>query len=93
MSNYVKVTKKIGKDMNLQDTSISKIPVVSLIPINDTFEEKQLDLLDIIKIGRKISSKHGAETKNGIFDSKVLSRAHAELYFKDGKVFRSEEFD
>ncbi|KAJ3214728.1 hypothetical protein HDU67_001319 [Dinochytrium kinnereticum] len=46
----------------------------------------RLDLLEPVKIGRKVNAKVGPEPNNGIFDSKVLSRNHAEIWYEDEKV-------
>ena len=56
---------------------------VILEPFNDTsFALKTLTLPS--KIGRK--TKEAPTTTNGIFDSKVLSRTHAEITFTNNKV-------
>ncbi|KAI9354329.1 hypothetical protein DFJ73DRAFT_311215 [Zopfochytrium polystomum] len=58
-----------------------------LEPLNGTFATKTLDVsAGPIKVGRKMNSKHASERTNGIFDSKVLSRSHAEIWYEDGKV-------
>jgi len=61
--------------------------VLLLEPIGDSFSEKRINLTnDILKVGRKISAKNPPEPYNGIFESKVLSRAHAEIWNDKGKV-------
>ncbi|KTW28911.1 hypothetical protein T552_01538 [Pneumocystis carinii B80] len=69
-------------------------PLVCLIlaPINDTFERKCLWLPSwpqTLRIGRQINSRTAPAPNNGFFDSKVLSRAHAEVWAdpKTGSVF------
>jgi pSer/pThr/pTyr-binding forkhead associated (FHA) protein len=58
--------------------------------LNGTFATKQLDLSQVVKVGRIVSAKLPPTPQNGVFDSKVLSRNHAEIYWKDNKVrFRS----
>ncbi|KAJ3083803.1 hypothetical protein HDU99_006026 [Rhizoclosmatium hyalinum] len=51
------------------------------------FVQKRIDLSVPVKIGRKVNIKAGPEPNNGIFDSKVLSRNHAEIWFEAGKVW------
>lgn len=40
-----------------------------------------------VKIGRQTNAKTVPNNTNGYFDSKVLSRMHAEVWAEDGKVF------
>ncbi|KAJ3328203.1 hypothetical protein HDU76_010410 [Blyttiomyces sp. JEL0837] len=62
--------------------------ILILEPLNGTFATKRLELWDEpIKIGRKVNVKVGSEPNNGIFDSKVLSRTHAEIWQEGGKVW------
>lgn len=63
-----------------------------LAPLNDTFERKCLWLPSwpqTLRIGRQINSRTAPASNNGFFDSKVLSRAHAEVWAdpKTGRVF------
>jgi len=61
--------------------------VLLLEPIGDSFSEKRINLTnDILKVGRKISARNPPESYNGIFESKVLSRAHAEIWNDKGKI-------
>lgn len=67
---------------------------VELKPVNSTFSAKSLDLSPgspSLKIGRQTSPKQPPTAQNGIFDSKVLSRQHAELWLNgdDGRVCAS----
>ncbi|CAJ0922322.1 4482_t:CDS:2 [Entrophospora sp. SA101] len=63
-----------------QPTSIN----LTLEPLNDTFKRKNLVLYDNepIKIGRSINKSTTPSESNGFFDSKVLSRSHAEILFE-----------
>ncbi|KAF7724831.1 hypothetical protein EC973_000716 [Apophysomyces ossiformis] len=56
---------------------------------NSTFQTKTLELRDKahLKIGRHTSSKTAPGPFNGYFDSKVLSRTHAEIWNDKGKVY------
>ncbi|KAJ3116019.1 hypothetical protein HK100_001179 [Physocladia obscura] len=56
------------------------------------FAQKRIDLTNTsqtnpLRIGRKVNAKSGPEPTNGIFDSKVLSRAHAEIFVDQDKVW------
>ncbi|GAA5979384.1 hypothetical protein JCM11641_005019 [Rhodosporidiobolus odoratus] len=66
-------------------------PALHLRPVNfGTFIPKQISLNPPgtrIKIGRQTNAKTIPNGTNGYFDSKVLSRAHAEVWSEDGKVF------
>jgi hypothetical protein len=59
-----------------------------LYPLNDSFVPKHIVLLpqQRIKIGRQTNAKTVPGERNGYFDSKVLSRQHAEVWEQDGKV-------
>ncbi|KAI8811174.1 SMAD/FHA domain-containing protein [Cladochytrium replicatum] len=65
------------------------LPYASVVlePLNDTFVTKRLELYEAVKIGRKVNVKTGPEPTNGVFDSKVLSRNHAEIWQENGQVF------
>lgn len=63
-----------------------------LLPLNGTFDRKQIALPfypDTIRIGRQTNAKTVPTPSNGYFDSKVLSRQHAELWAEKqtGKVW------
>ncbi|GAA5989974.1 hypothetical protein JCM10908_002403 [Rhodotorula pacifica] len=68
-------------------------PALHLTPLNGTFVPKQISLESSgssgprVKIGRQTNAKTVPNATNGYFDSKVLSRAHAEVWSEDGKVF------
>lgn len=73
-------------------------PALHLTPLNGTFVPKQISLDHTtsgggggrVKIGRQINAKTVPNATNGYFDSKVLSRAHAEVWSEDGKVSPSK---
>ncbi|KAL4990958.1 hypothetical protein BDW68DRAFT_16669 [Aspergillus falconensis] len=57
--------------------------ILTLIPLNGTFEKKQITLPyfpETLRIGRQTNAKTVPTPKNGFFDSKVLSRQHAEIW-------------
>ena len=67
-------------------------PALHLHPLNDTFAPKQISLAppgpnNRIKIGRQTNAKTVPNPTNGYFDSKVLSRMHAEVWSQNGKVY------
>ncbi|GJJ75253.1 hypothetical protein EMPS_07611 [Entomortierella parvispora] len=64
-------------------------PVLVLEPVNDTFVMKSLELPDQtkVKIGRQTGVTTAPHPSNGFFDSKVLSRVHAEVWSESGKVY------
>ena len=59
--------------------------------MNGTFERKTITVPyapDILKIGRQTNAKSLPTPNNGYFDSKVLSRQHAEVWAdQDGKIW------
>ncbi|KAI9201928.1 SMAD/FHA domain-containing protein [Polychytrium aggregatum] len=65
---------------------IAPPPIIILECIDGSFETKVLDLRNKIKIGRKVSPQASSDPSNGIFNSKVLSRNHAEIEYRAGKV-------
>ncbi|KAK4509676.1 COMPASS (complex proteins associated with Set1p) component [Mucor velutinosus] len=62
---------------------------VILKPHNAAFQTRTLELKDKVKIriGRQTSSKTAPTAFNGYFDSKVLSRQHAEIWCDRSKVY------
>ncbi|KAF2658495.1 hypothetical protein K491DRAFT_592848 [Lophiostoma macrostomum CBS 122681] len=65
--------------------------ILHLIPINGTFERKTITVPffpDVLRIGRQTNNKTIPTPLNGYFDSKVLSRQHAEIWAdRNGKVW------
>ncbi|KAI8977195.1 hypothetical protein BDF20DRAFT_550758 [Mycotypha africana] len=75
---------------NSHDSDSSSVYTVVLQPKNPTLQTRHLELREDgnrIRIGRQISARTIPHRRNGYFDSKVLSRQHAELYCADGKVY------
>jgi hypothetical protein len=64
-------------------------PALYLYPLNDTFVPKHISLIggQRVKIGRQTNAKTVPAERNGYFDSKVLSRQHAEVWEESGKIF------
>jgi len=65
--------------------------ILALLPMNGTFERKQISLPfypDVLRVGRQTNAKTLPTAVNGYFDSKVLSRQHAEVWAeRNGKVW------
>lgn len=63
-------------------------PALYLYPLNDSFVPKHISLVhgQRVKIGRQTNAKTAPGERNGYFDSKVLSRQHAEVWEDSTKV-------
>jgi hypothetical protein len=65
--------------------------ILHLLPINGTFDRKTITVPyypDVLRIGRQTNQKTVPTALNGYFDSKVLSRQHAEVYAdRQGRIF------
>ena len=66
-------------------------PVLYLLSLNGTFERKTISVPfypDTLRIGRQTNAKTVPTPINGFFDSKVLSRQHAEVWAdRNGKIW------
>lgn len=66
-------------------------PVLYLLSLNGTFERKTIAVPfapESLRIGRQTNQKTIPTPINGFFDSKVLSRQHAEIYAeRNGKIY------
>ncbi|THH16715.1 hypothetical protein EW146_g3966 [Bondarzewia mesenterica] len=65
------------------------LPALYLYPLNESFIPKHIHLppSQRVKIGRQTNAKTAPGERNGFFDSKVLSRQHAEVWEEAGKIF------
>ncbi|CED83633.1 FOG: FHA domain [Phaffia rhodozyma] len=66
------------------------LPCLHLYPVNDSFLPKLIQLPPgsvHVKIGRQTSAKTVPDERNGYFDTKVLSRTHAEVWEEGGKIY------
>jgi len=65
--------------------------ILHLIPMNGTFDRKTITVPffpDVLRIGRQTNNKTIPTPLNGYFDSKVLSRQHAEIWAdRNGKIW------
>ncbi|KAF7290536.1 Glycosyltransferase family 69 protein [Mycena indigotica] len=69
---------------------IVALPALYLYPLNDSFVPKHISLIPSgqrIKIGRQTNAKSQPGERNGYFDSKVLSRQHAEVWEENEKIY------
>lgn len=66
-------------------------PVLSLLSLNGTFDRKTISVPfypETLRIGRQTNAKTVPTPVNGFFDSKVLSRQHAEIWADNqGKIW------
>ncbi|KAI0468794.1 hypothetical protein F4859DRAFT_488860 [Xylaria cf. heliscus] len=69
----------------------SNPPVLYLLSLNGTFERKTISVPfspETLRIGRQTNAKTLPTSVNGFFDSKVLSRQHAEIWAdRQGKIW------
>ncbi|ODQ50494.1 hypothetical protein SAICODRAFT_21469 [Saitoella complicata NRRL Y-17804] len=75
---------------HLQTANSSSVFLI-LHPLNNTFQKKTLPLPphpQTLRIGRQTSSKTVPSESNPFFDSKVLSRSHAEIFTSQTTPFR-----
>lgn len=65
--------------------------ILTLLPMTGTFERKHITVPyfpEVLRIGRQTNAKTVPTAVNGYFDSKVLSRQHAEVWAdRDGKIW------
>ena len=65
--------------------------ILALLPMTGTFERKQIVVPyfpEVLRIGRQTNGKTVPTAVNGYFDSKVLSRQHAEVWAeRNGKIW------
>jgi len=75
----------------IESLPASNQPVLYLLSLNGTFERKTVTVPfspDTLRIGRQTNTKTVPTPINGYFDSKVLSRQHAEIWAdRQGKVW------
>ncbi|KAI9267869.1 hypothetical protein BY458DRAFT_436983 [Sporodiniella umbellata] len=75
--------------LNKQKERGPNVVTVVLKPHNSLFQTRTLELKDksFVKIGRQTSAKTAPTALNGFFDSKVLSRQHAEIFYDKHRVY------
>ncbi|KAF9292029.1 hypothetical protein BGZ68_000597 [Mortierella alpina] len=75
--------------INGRHQASSSNPILVLEPTNESFQLKSLELPEQtkVKIGRQTGVNTAPHPSNGYFDSKVLSRIHAEVWSESGKIY------
>ena len=86
------VSQVVQQSNNPRPVGAGETPILlTLLPVNGTFEKKQIVvpiLPELLRIGRQTNAKTTPTPTNGYFDSKVLSRSHAEIWAdRAGKVW------
>ncbi|KAI0463799.1 hypothetical protein LJB42_002805 [Komagataella kurtzmanii] len=69
----------------------TKLHVVKLVPLNKSFELVKVlvvpDYPKELELGRQAGSRAGTSLTNAYFASRTLSRSHASLFVKEGKLY------
>lgn len=80
-----------GAQRTQQQQQGESTAILHLIPLNGTFERKTITVPffpEVLRIGRQTNNKTIPTPTNGYFDSKVLSRQHAEIWAdRSGKIW------
>lgn len=84
-------TKQNGLRVSNGNVSSEATALLALLPMNGTFERKQINVPftpETMRVGRQTNAKTVPTPSNGYFDSKVLSRQHAEVWAdREGRVW------
>lgn len=93
-NNIGEALPPISKEEAIQDKKYfereSHIYILALVSLNGTFDRKTLKIPEypsVLKLGRPTNTQRTPNIYNGYFDSRVISREHAEIYVKNGKLF------
>lgn len=82
---------QIGSQRSMADPLTPGQPVLYLLSLNGTFERKTIQVPfypETLRVGRQTNNKTIPTPLNGFFDSKVLSRQHAEIWAdRQGKIW------
>ena len=80
-----------GSRTDPSSSSADPPAILALLPMTGTFERKQIVVPyfpEVLRIGRQTNAKTVPTAVNGYFDSKVLSRQHAEVWAeRNGKIW------
>ena len=84
------VIKKKNMAQMMADMS-NLAPILKLCCINSSakigsFVDKEIDLMQPLCIGRQTNTQNPPLPHNGIFESKILSRMHAKIWWENSKV-------
>lgn len=82
----------MGRSLSGEPLNPQTQPVLYLVSLNGTFDRKTITVPyhpDTLRIGRQTNKSTTPTTVNGFFDSKVLSRQHAEIWADraTGKIY------
>jgi pSer/pThr/pTyr-binding forkhead associated (FHA) protein len=69
------------------DSTRGLTPILVLRSFNNSFSPKILHLNAPIHIGRHVSNDTIPSESNGYFNNRVLSRNHAEIWYRNNKVY------
>ncbi|ESZ89887.1 hypothetical protein SBOR_9723 [Sclerotinia borealis F-4128] len=85
------ITPNGTQQMRPQVQPVEGEPMLYLLSMNGTFDHKRISVPfypDSLRIGRQTNAKTVPSPANGFFDSKVLSRQHAEIWAdRSGKIW------
>lgn len=85
------ITPNGSQQMRPPGQSVEGEPMLYLLSMNGTFDHKRISVPfypDSLRIGRQTNAKTVPSPANGFFDSKVLSRQHAEVWAdRSGKIW------
>ena len=80
-----------GSRADQHSSATEPAAILALLPMTGTFQRKQIHIPFspvTLKIGRQTNAKTVPTANNGYFDSKVLSRQHAEVWAdRSGKIW------
>ena len=84
-------TQQNGGRPEIPSSQAEPPAVLILLPLTSTFERKHITVPffpEVLRIGRQTNAKTVPTPLNGYFDSKVLSRQHAEVWAdRNGKIW------
>lgn len=90
-SPLLQSTGQIVPQRPLSESMAPSQPVLYLLSLNGTFERKTIQVPfypETLRVGRQTNNKTIPTPLNGFFDSKVLSRQHAEIWAdRQGKIW------
>ncbi|KAJ6519082.1 SMAD/FHA domain-containing protein [Mycena sanguinolenta] len=68
---------------------VDPVPTLYLLPLDDSFfPPKRIALVpgSRVRVGRQLNPKSTPNAGNGVFESRVLSRQHAEVWVEDDRI-------
>ena len=86
--NYNENINEITNELSNGNSSYARVIFIPL-PSTHPFTEKEVYLNGKIKIGRTYMSAKQTHCRDKLFfDSKVLSKSHAQIWYDNGKVIK-----